>query len=96
MEILEILNKIEELKEMAKKAEALAKEIESAVSANETEAMEAINALLDNKTSMSKSDMAEYISLSQQHARFEDMKGKIETASYKLTTEVIGNLNKIA
>ncbi|MCM1139016.1 MAG: hypothetical protein NC453_10655 [Muribaculum sp.] len=92
----EILNKIEELKAMAKKAEALASEIESAVSANANEAMEAMNSLLDKGMAMDKSDRAEFIILSQQHARFEDMKGRIETAAYKLSTEVVGNLERIA
>lgn len=93
MEMNEILNKIAELKEMAKKAEALAGEIEAAVALKATETREAMYDCLDKGKEM---DKAEYFTLSQQTLRFEDIKGRIETAAYKLSTEVVGNLEKIA
>lgn len=93
MEVSEILKKIAELKELAAKAEALAFEIHSDVVGKMIEARDARDAYLTKGKDI---DRTEFIALGIEAARFEEMTSRIETATYKLTQEVIGNLNKIS
>lgn len=93
MEANEILEKIAELKAITAKAEDLAFQIHAEVIAKKMEAREAMYACLGKGKDV---DQVEYLAHSQEVARFEEMTMRIETATYKLTQEVIGNLNKIA
>ena len=93
MEVNEILNKIAELKELAKKVEDLAFEIHGDVVAKKIEARDAMNDCLRNGKDI---DKVEYLNLSQQSIQIDEIASRIETATYCLTKEVIGNLDKIA
>ncbi len=92
MTTIEFNSKLAELKELAAKAEAIALELQEEARKQQAQAAEAVEECLLKSKEM---DKAEYRSLSQAEFHIAEVVAHIETATYKLTEEVIGNLNKI-
>lgn len=92
MEKTEILQKVEALKESLKKADNLIYELHGVVLEKAFASREAMFGCLDKGNDI---DKAEYSSVCQENAYYENMVSKLENAAHQLSTGVIENIEKI-
>ena len=92
MEKTEILLKIEALKAVLKNADDLIYELHGVVLEKAFESRKAMFECLDKGKDI---DKAEYSSVCQENAYYENMVSKLENAAHQLSTGVIENIEKI-
>lgn len=92
MEKTEILQKIEALKAVLKNADDLIYELHGVVLEKAFASREAMFGCLDKGKDI---DKAEYSSVCQENAYYENMVSKLENAAYQLSKGVIENIEKI-
>lgn len=92
MEKTEILQKIEALKAALKKADDLIYELHGVAVGK---AFETRDAMFDSLGKGKDIDKAEYMSICQENAYYENLVSKLENASYQLCKGVIENIDKM-
>ena len=93
MEKTEILQKIEALKEVLKKADDLFCELHEVAVEKVFDSRDALFDALENGNDTEARD--KFIRLRQENAYYENMVSKLENAGYQLSKGVIDNIDKI-